>query len=63
VSLRGDHAMWKSSYVAPLFHGLHGCWSEDSLLHERIEDMEKSAKGMFVKLERDRLGRLSLMQR
>jgi hypothetical protein len=55
--------MWKSSLVAPLFHGLHGGWPDEFLLHERVEDMNKSAKEMYVKLERDRLGRLALVRR
>jgi hypothetical protein len=49
--------------VAPLFHGLHGGWPDEFLLHERVEDMNKSAKEMYVKLERDRLGRLALVRR
>jgi adenylosuccinate synthase len=61
MSVRGDRAMWKSSNVAPLFHSLEG-WPEDSSLHERVEDMDKSAKEMYVKLERDRLGRLALLR-
>jgi hypothetical protein len=61
--MKGDHVMWKSSLVAPLFHGLHGGWPDEFLLHERVEDMNKSAKEMYVKLERDRLGRLALVRR
>lgn len=62
MSMRGDRAVWKSSIVAPLFHGLEG-WSEDSLLDERVEDMKHSAKEMYAKLERDRIGRLALVRR
>jgi len=62
ISMEGNRLIWKSSNVAPLFHGLEG-WPEDSLLHERVEDMEKSAKEMYVKLERDRLGRLALVRK
>jgi hypothetical protein len=62
VSVRGDRAVWKSSNVAPLFHRLEG-WPDDSLMHEHVEDMNESAKEMYVKLERDRLGRLALVRR
>jgi hypothetical protein len=48
--------------VAPLFHGLEG-WPESSLLEERVEEMEKAAEDMYVKLDRDRLGRLALVRR
>jgi hypothetical protein len=62
VSVKGNRVSWKSSIVAPLFHGLEG-WPDESLVHERVEDMNKSAKEMYVKLERDRLGRLALVRR
>jgi hypothetical protein len=62
VSLEGDRLIWKSSNVAPLFHGLEG-WPESSLLEERVEEMEKAAEGMYVKSDRDRLGRLALVRR
>jgi hypothetical protein len=62
VSVREDRAVWKSSIVAPLFHGLKG-WPDESLLHERVEDMDKSAKEMYAKLKWDRLGRLALVRR
>lgn len=44
-----------------LFHGLQG-WPKEAFVHERVEDMEKDAKSMRVKLTRDEGGHLALVR-
>lgn len=61
LSTERSRAVWKSSNIAMLFHGLQG-WPKEALSHERVEEMEKDAKSMRVKLTRDESGHLALVR-
>lgn len=60
-SAERSRAVWKSSSIATLFHGLQG-WPKDDLMEDRVEKIEESAKNMRVKLQRDRDGHLALLR-
>jgi hypothetical protein len=52
---------WKSSVLPGFYHGLSGLDAKE--LHSRdIEDMERSAKGMWVKLGDDEEGSTKLVR-
>jgi hypothetical protein len=52
---------WKSSVLPGFYHGLSG-WDTKELHTRDIEDMERSAKGMWVKLGDDEDGSAKLMR-
>lgn len=60
-SAERSRAIWKSSSIATLFHGLQG-WQKDDLMRDRVEEIENDAKNMRVKLQRDEDGHLALLR-
>lgn len=60
-SAERSRAVWKSSSIATLFHGLQG-WDKDDLMRDRVGEIESDAKSMRVKLQRDEAGHLVLLR-
>lgn len=60
-SAERSRVVWKSSSIATLFHPLQGC-SKDAYAYERVEDMERAARNIPVRLAHDESGHLGLVR-
>ena len=60
-SAERSRAVWKSSSIATLFHGLQG-WEKDNLMRDTVGEIENDARNMRVKLQRDEDGHLVLLR-
>ncbi|CAK1362457.1 unnamed protein product [Cercospora beticola] len=60
-SEKSSRAVWKSSLLAALFHGLQG-WTEEELDRVELKDMETRAKGMKASLKPGLSGSMKLVK-